>query len=134
MRFERVAEQPLTVLDGAHNQHGIDALATTLRTRFADKQIHVIFGALADKNYPAMLHTLADLPNVDLHVTHFQNPGARVTLDPTEAARQVTGHNVTVHESWQKAYRVITDAMASEDMILFTGSLYFVAEVRTSWD
>lgn len=72
VRFERVSEQPLTVLDGAHNQHGVDALAETLRTRFADKQIHVIFGALADKNYSAMLHTLADLPNVDLHVTHFQ--------------------------------------------------------------
>lgn len=133
VRFERVSEQPLTVLDGAHNQHGVDALAETLRTRFADKRIHVIFGALADKNYSAMLHTLADLPNVDLHVTHFQNPGARVALDPTEAARQVTGHDVTVHESWREAYRTIADAMGPDDMILFTGSLYFVSEVRMGW-
>ena len=84
-------------------------------------------------HWPIRTIQLADLPNVDLHVTHFQNPGARVALDPTEATRQVTGHDVTVHESWREAYRTIADAMGPDDMILFTGSLYFVSEVRMGW-
>lgn len=45
----------------------------------------------------------------------------------------MTGHDVTVHESWREAYRTIADAMGPDDMILFTGSLYFVSEVRMGW-
>ena len=79
-----------------------------------------------------MLHTLADLPNVDLHVVGFQNPGSRTVLDPTEAAAQVTGHTVTVHQDWQTAYQTVKALAKQNDMILFTGSLYFVSEVRAN--
>ncbi|MEY4664516.1 bifunctional folylpolyglutamate synthase/dihydrofolate synthase [Weissella cibaria] len=132
VRFERVSNTPLTVLDGAHNQHGVDALAATLARRFKRRTVHILFGALADKAYPEMLHTLADLPNVDLHVVSFQNPGSRTVLDPSEAAAQVTGHTVTVHQDWQTAYQTVKALAKQNDMILFTGSLYFVSEVRAN--
>jgi len=44
----------------------------------------------------------------------------------------VTGHTVTVHQDWQTAYQTVKALAKQNDMILFTGSLYFVSEVRAN--
>lgn len=37
------------VVDGAHNEEGIDALVDVLINRYKDKKKHIIFAALSDK-------------------------------------------------------------------------------------
>ncbi len=54
-RLEKLNDAPLIVLDGAHNEPGIQALAQTLKTTFAQREIYVIFAALQDKATDKML-------------------------------------------------------------------------------
>ena len=130
VRFEKVSEQPLIVLDGAHNEPGVRALVETIRTHFGTRTVHILFGALQDKNYVKMLQLLADLPNVDLHAVGFQGPNNRQPLNPAQAAQQIKTQIVSVHEDWQSGLSEVKSQMQSNDLILLTGSLYFVSEVR----
>ena len=45
-RFEIVLENPLVVLDGAHNDEGITALVHEVTNRYQDRNIHIVFAAL----------------------------------------------------------------------------------------
>ncbi|WP_165206507.1 folylpolyglutamate synthase/dihydrofolate synthase family protein [Weissella sagaensis] len=130
VRFEKISCQPSIVLDGAHNEPGVRALAKTIADRFSEQTVHLLFGALQDKNYAKMLQLLADLPNVDLHVVGFEGPNNRQPINPNAAAHQIKNQTVTVHENWQSGFAAVTSQMQKDDLILFTGSLYFVSEVR----
>lgn len=128
-RFEKIAANPLTIIDGAHNQHGVDALITTLSTQYREQHIEVIFGVLADKNYAEMLADLVALPNVHLNVVGFQSPASRETLDPHAAKALLPETDMATFDDWQTGYAAVRD-LATTEMIVFTGSLYFVSDVR----
>lgn len=133
VRFEKIANDPEIILDGAHNEPGVKALVETLRTRFSTRTIHVLFGALSDKNYPKMLQLLNELPNVDLHIVGFQGPNNREPIDPKNLAKDKIMNDITLHKNWQTGYETVTSQMRADDLILFTGSLYFVSEVRQAF-
>ena len=58
-RFEVMAREPLVVLDGAHNPGGCAALAATLST-FAYDDLHLVVGAMQDKDHAEMAAALPD--------------------------------------------------------------------------
>ena len=58
-RFQRVGDR--FIVDGAHNAHSATALVQTWREVFADRKPTVVFGALADKDYPEILAHLDPL-------------------------------------------------------------------------
>jgi dihydrofolate synthase/folylpolyglutamate synthase len=129
-RFERVAQHPTVVLDGAHNLPGVTALVDTLETRFADRKIYVLFSALTDKNYLDMVEMLAKQPNVKLSIVGFQAPASRIDINPHEVASALIDYDVNAHDSWEAGFQSVSTRAKDDDLILFTGSLYFVSEVR----
>lgn len=62
-RFQIVPGQPTLVLDVAHNPHSVAALAENLDAMGFYPNTHAVFGAMADKDLPAMLNRI--LPLVD---------------------------------------------------------------------
>jgi dihydrofolate synthase/folylpolyglutamate synthase len=132
VRMEKLAESPLIILDGAHNQPGVAALVETLTSRFKTGAIHVLFSALTDKNYADMVKQLVAVPNVVLHVVGFKAPTSRVDIDPFEVVKTLGLPGVSAAASWQEGYEFIKKNIQNTDTILFTGSLYFVSEVRQS--
>jgi dihydrofolate synthase/folylpolyglutamate synthase len=60
-RLEQVADDPLTLLDGAHNPDAARALAATLRELFPGQPLVLLLGILADKDVAAMVAALAPL-------------------------------------------------------------------------
>src|SRR5699024_5005549 len=62
-RLEVVNDEPLMLLDGAHNLPGVQALVQTLQTDLADREIYLLVGILADKQAELMLGELASLKN-----------------------------------------------------------------------
>lgn len=127
-RFERLNDEPLVVLDGAHNPAAIKQQTATIKRHFAKRQVYIILAVLADKNAAAMVEQLLKLPNVHLIVTHFD----------IHAHRQVTTleyfkeHFPTVARAtnWQSALAQALQEMSADDVLLFTGSLYFISDVR----
>lgn len=60
-RFERISEEPLMFIDGAHNPDAALRLRETLQMYFTNKRIAIIMGVLADKNYEEVARAVASL-------------------------------------------------------------------------
>lgn len=74
-RFQKVGEQPLTYIDGAHNQGGWESLRENIKTYFSGRQLIYICGVLADKEYKKMVDILAPYAECVITVTP-DNPRA----------------------------------------------------------
>lgn len=124
-RTELVLQEPLVMLDGAHNEDGIKRLRQMLKERFATQHIYVIMAILADKQVELMLEQIKSLPNVTLIAVTFEAPRKVADIVALKKKEQIQ-----VEMDWATAFKQVLNEMSVDDMILFTGSLYFIAEVR----
>ncbi|MFD1642239.1 dihydropteroate synthase [Halohasta litorea] len=128
-RFEVMGEEPLVVLDGAHNPEATATLAETLST-FEYDDLHLVFGAMGDKSYVEMAETL---PVPDSVVTC--RPDHHRAEDPDVLARvfEKTGaDDVTAGSSVDEAFDTARERTDPEDCLLVCGSLFAVGEARTT--
>jgi dihydrofolate synthase/folylpolyglutamate synthase len=105
-------------LDGAHNPHAAAALARSLPE--LGRPLHLVFGALQDKDAAAMLRELA--PHVAS--VHYCAPDSPRAIAPQALARLWPG---TAHPSPAAALQA---ARSQPGAVLGCGSLYLVAELR----
>lgn len=127
-RIEVVQEKPTVIFDGGHNPEGIAALATTLSDTFPHKKITVIFCAMKDKDIPNMLHPLQDVA-AKLILTTYSYERA---MNPYEVEKSAHDLNCQVITDWKEAYYTALHTSSDDDVIVVTGSLYFLAHVRSN--
>lgn len=60
-RMEIINEHPFFMIDGAHNSHGVCALAGSLQELYPEEKFHFIMGVMADKDYEEMIDVLLPL-------------------------------------------------------------------------
>lgn len=125
-RMEKINDEPLIVLDGAHNDHAVRRLADNLKKEFKGRSIHILFSALSTKNVEEMILLLKQVPNTHLYLTTFDYPRA---VDLSMLA-QYEDKKTEIVSLWQFGLGEILEKMSSDDMLLVTGSLYFVSQVR----
>lgn len=125
-RMERLNDEPLVILDGAHNNHAVRRLAENLKKEFGGKKIYILFSALSTKNIDEMLRILQGVPNSEVYLTTFDYPKA---IDLAKMTH-LEGPNVKIVSLWQFGLADILEKMDADDMLLITGSLYFVSQVR----
>ncbi len=114
-RFQIVDER--IILDGSHNPHAAAHLVQNWRENFGQRQALVIFGALADKDYTAMLQILLPIAQEFFFVPiHSQRAAAPALLAQGTTARH------RIFDSVQAALE------ASPGLTLVTGSLFLVGE------
>ncbi|MBM7689301.1 tetrahydrofolate synthase [Enterococcus ureilyticus] len=125
-RMEKISNEPLIILDGAHNDHAMRRLAENLKKEFPNREIHILFSALSSKNIDQMIAILRKVPNVHLYLTTFDYPRA---VELTKMAHY-EDEKTEIVSLWQFGLAEILEKMSSEDLMLVTGSLYFVSQVR----
>lgn len=125
-RFEIVSECPLVLVDGAHNEEGTAALVEELKARYSDKKIKVVFAALKDKNWAGMIRHLDDIAE-EIIFTEFDFPRA---AKAEELAQHSNAKSKKVAADWKEAVKNATDGMSSDEMLVVTGSLYFIPRVK----
>lgn len=126
-RFERVAERPDVIVDGAHNADSIARLVETTRQCLARPPI-VILGVSRDKDLESMLAALAPLaPRLIATASH--NPRA---ADPDRIVALATTRGIVAERAQDvaTALEMARSWAAHDDLVLVTGSLYAVAEAR----
>lgn len=116
-RFEILNEDPLVIVDGAHNEEGINALIESCHKY--DK-VRVLFSALRDKPTDKMIESLLKLTS-DVTVCDFDFYRAKRAID---LAR---GHDVKIKTDWKQA---VEEMWNGEGLFLICGSLYFISQVR----
>ncbi|WP_284007574.1 dihydropteroate synthase [Haloarcula pelagica] len=129
-RFEVMGEDPLVVLDGAHNPGGIERVAETLDT-FDYDDLHVVVGAMVDKDHERIA---AALPAFDRAIACHPNIGRAESAEVVAAALRTTADaTVETRSDVAGALGMALDAAGPDDAVLVTGSLYAVREARTRW-
>ncbi len=125
--MEKLSEEPFVILDGAHNTHAVSRLVQNLKKEFKDYRINILFSALSTKDVEAMLTQLKAVPNAHLYLTTFEHPKA---LD-LSTVTDLVDETVSIVSLWQFGLAEILEKMTNEDVLVVTGSLYFISEVRT---
>lgn len=127
VRMEIVSQQPFIILDGAHNEPAMAVLLDAIKTNFAGKKIKILFAALTTKELEKIGPWLMQVPNHCIYLTTFDFPQA-ATLDDLKQRLIVAG--ATYHQDWQNILTELKDTLESDEILLITGSLYFLSEVR----
>lgn len=126
-RFEVMLSRPTVILDGAHNGEGTKALTSEVRAFAGGKKVRLLFGAMRDKDWPLMLR---ELVTVSSEAVLTRVPMER-SLDPGEITRAVPfAIPVTVIDDPRQAIRFLLDKADPDDIIIVTGSLYLLGQVR----
>ncbi|MDV2912014.1 folylpolyglutamate synthase/dihydrofolate synthase family protein [Pediococcus acidilactici] len=128
-RMEIMQQAPLVVLDGAHNLPGVQALKQSLQTYWQDRPIHILAAILDDKLFQPMIDELLTIPNAQLTLTNFQNPLHRQVVQPAELVAN-EARQINYEANWRTALRQLIKQANPRDVVIITGSLYFVSEVR----
>lgn len=117
-RFEIMHQDPLLVIDGAHNVDGILALKKALKP-FSNYQI--IFSALKDKEYEKMLTLLfEDCKQITITTFAFQRSASIEDLKKAFPVSIVPDYKDAIKQALQ----------TSDVPIIVCGSLYFISQVR----
>ncbi len=131
-RFEVVAHNPTLILDGAHNPHGAAAVSATLTREFARTGSRVlIVGILQGKGVAEMLEAF-DAADFDLVICTQPDSTRAVPAEVIAVEADALGLPTEVITSPVEALSRATAVSSEEDLILVTGSLYVVAEIRAA--
>ena len=112
------------LLDGAHNLAGAEALRAVLEHDFAGIRPLLVFGALADKNWPEICRRLGPLAG-----RIFAVPVASSrTADPVEVANIFRATSPQTSATAFENLPAALNATKDEPLVLITGSLYLIGE------
>jgi dihydrofolate synthase / folylpolyglutamate synthase len=124
-RMEIVAEDPLVILDGAHNGAGMAALADALPEVTADRPLTVVISILDDKDARAMLGALLPLAE-NVVFTRTSNPRA---LPPGTLAHLAERPDAETVGDPKAALERAKELAGPGGAVLATGSIYLIADL-----
>ena len=123
-RFELVKDSSRIYLDGAHNTHGIEALSKTLQAmKENNSNIKILFAALTDKETDKMVEKLIEI-TPDLTATEFDFHRCK------KAEEIARNHLISINTNWKSFINNYIKTRAKNDILVITGSLYFITQVR----
>jgi len=127
-RLEAIRQEPLVLLDGAHNPAGARALARFWDDCLSGRRVIMVYGAMRDKAVPEIAEIL------------FPKAAAVVVTRPEqfraaapETVRDLAAHlnaNILIEPDPESALVRATAMAASRDAIIVTGSLFLVGDIK----
>jgi dihydrofolate synthase / folylpolyglutamate synthase len=148
-RLERVADDPPTYLDAAHNPEGARALSEALPGVARGRPVVACLAALREKDIVAMARALApalscvvctELPSRGMHLPPMTgstqlSSSSRSSLEAVEVARAFGGVGVSVEAEADFAAAMLRArelTRATDGVLLVTGSHYALAPARAA--
>ena len=123
-RFEKISEQ--VILDGAHNSEGTEALLQTLKQTYPNAKYRFIYAAMADKDHVISIQ-LMDAVAETISFTELPLPNA---MDAEKLCALSTHPSKRYEHNWQQLVRDEISSLKEGELLVITGSLYFIGEVR----
>ena len=126
-RWEVIHQQPLIILDVAHNEDGIKMLMEHAEVTDHD-HLHIVLGVVKDKELEKILALFPRL--ADYYFTSADIPRALDARILQEKAAAL-GLNGGIYEDVNNAIKAAVLKASKQDMILVCGSVFLVGEVIT---
>ena len=124
-RFSVVNQQPLVIVDGAHNEDAAKSLAKTLALYFGEKKVTFVVGIFADKEYEKILRITCPYAE-KVYCIETENKRALPSDKLAEVARKYAD-DVVDAKSVEQALSMAT--LQQQEGIVAFGSLSFLNEV-----
>ncbi len=131
-RLGIISENPLVIIDGAHNPSAVGTLKRFLQKTLARRRLTIVIGILKDKDWKVMLRDLAGISDrMILTSPHYERAG-----DPVEQANFIRSlvQDVLVIPCIPDAVSFAIDRATHNDVVCITGSLYTVGEAKAYLD
>lgn len=128
-RIEKIKEEPMVIIDGAHNEEGATSLANSIDKYFEDKNKILVIGMLEDKDISSVLDLLIPRFNKVITTTP-DNPRA---IDANKLTEKIEKYNVEVEckSKIEDAVKGALKVASKNDVIICAGSLYMIGNIRT---
>jgi dihydrofolate synthase/folylpolyglutamate synthase len=128
-RLEVLGSSPLVVVDGAHNPHSMRRMAQAVRYQFGPRECILVVGVTRGHDLEGVVAEAAALRPKLVVTTNSRHPRA---VPAAEVGRLFAPFGMPVQEAGSVAAGVelALACAAPQDMVLGTGSLFTVAEVR----
>lgn len=122
-RLQVVQENPLLIVDGAHNVAGVESLAKFVTSMKTETKKILIVGFSKDKDIEKMCAKLAPLFDEFIITESNYNP-ASVLLIKEQIEKY--NKNILINTNLEKALSDAFQSAGSEDVIFIAGSIYLV--------
>ena len=128
-RIEKIMENPMFIIDGAHNEDGAKSLSKALEKNFPNKKLTMLIGMLVDKDIDSVLEIL--MPKFNKVIT--TTPDSDRAISAEELKNKISKYvdDVVSIKDIDKAVKYTLDNSNEDDVIISAGSLYLIGEVRT---
>ncbi|WP_170839886.1 bifunctional folylpolyglutamate synthase/dihydrofolate synthase [Lihuaxuella thermophila] len=130
-RMEKVSDQPLIVLDGGHNPDGIRALVSSVRQLYTYERLILMVAVMKDKDVKEMLKPLLSVCDMVI-TTQVQDQPRSFSAD--ELADEIKGMDpgvpVLAAPTAEEGLSLMKKQATDKDLLLITGSLYLISEIR----
>ncbi|MEX3622060.1 folylpolyglutamate synthase/dihydrofolate synthase family protein [Viridibacillus arvi] len=123
-RFEEYDH--LIVIDGAHNPEGTEALIATLKAKYPTSEYDFIYAALQDKDHLKSIKMMEEVAS-SMTFTQITMPNA---ASAEELAALSQHHHTYYDTEWERVVKRAIEKKEDEHVLVITGSLYFISEVR----
>lgn len=128
-RLELLSQDPVVLLDGAHNPNGMEALTAAVKRFLPDTPVYCVIGMMADKDIDSALSLMQGIPEA-VFTAPVDNPRAIAPEALAEKIKPVCS-NVTACGSATEAFdKALALAKANNGAALVCGSLYLAGELR----
>ena len=128
-RLEILQNNPLIIIDGAHNVSGINCLKDSINQYFNYNKLFLILGILKDKEVNKILKTIIPMANKIYTVTS-NSIRAKDTYELREEVLKYNS-NCIAFENYEEAIKEVLQDANYEDLILVAGSLYMIGKMRS---
>lgn len=127
-RIEKISENPLFIIDGAHNEDGALSLAKAIDKNFKYRNLTLLIGMLEDKDIDSVLDILIPKFNKVITTTP-DNPRA---IDSSKLKDKILRYtdNVVDKKDIEKALNYTLESSSDNDVIISAGSLYMIGSIR----
>lgn len=126
-RMQLLQTDPMVIVDGAHNQQGIETFVHNLKEMFPSQKLLFVVSILADKDYPSMLKTIFPIAKT-IYISKNESDRAAEIAEQESVILGLGGACKTAPTVGEAFRQAISDA-GSDDIIIGAGSLYTVAEI-----
>ncbi|PIW61267.1 bifunctional tetrahydrofolate synthase/dihydrofolate synthase [Shewanella sp. CG12_big_fil_rev_8_21_14_0_65_47_15] len=127
-RLERVSEQPLILLDVAHNPHAARFLVQQLEPIVVGKRVFALCGMLKDKDIAGVLSVIDPLVDAWYLVSLHGERGASASQLHQTLAPEA---NVVEFEQIDAAWMALKAQIRPDDVVIVFGSFYTVAGFKS---
>ncbi|GAF64089.1 putative folylpolyglutamate synthase [Bacillus sp. TS-2] len=129
-RFEVLhTSDPFIVIDGAHNEEGLLALKETLVNQYPTRKYRFVFAVTKEKDVNRLL---APFSSIDLNIL-FTGFNFFRAADPEELYNKSDMTKKSWEVDWHKAISSVIKELHADEMLVITGSLYFISDVRKAF-